>query len=303
MMSIVCPLDNDSADGCPWVYRSGIIRDLPNYGVKECDQCKMVTHEADLREFVSYESGSMHNWAAGYGGSLSTPEEDISRRVQSIKSVSLNNNVRKILDFGSGAGEMITALSKDFTVFGLEPEDEARERCLSIGLKAYSSTDEIIRSKESFDLVTLFHVVEHFYDPFLELGRIHNLLNPGGLIILETPNSQDILLEKYKSKPFSEFTYWSHHPMLHSKYSITALVLGAGYEIVVETGVQRYGLSNHMYWLSKGLPGGHNIWKSFFSQTTENSYKDDLIQREVSDTLWVVAKKPLHKLETGEKSV
>ena len=91
--------------------------------------------------------------------------------------------------------------------------------------------------------------------------------------------------------------------MLHSMKSLNALVSNSGYKVLIETGVQRYGLANHMYWLTKGSPGGHVIWENFYSQITESSYKDDLVNRELSDTLWLVAKKLSPKQEADKKNV
>lgn len=291
--TIDCPSGNESSEICPWAPRSGSIRDFPKYGVVECLNCHLVTHETDLRDFIDYKSGSMHDWASGYGGTLETPKEDILRRLEAIIALSNKNEINSILDFGSGEGEMVFALSEFFKVSGLEPEDNARKRCIKQNAEVFESNEEIQNKNLTFDLITLFHVVEHFYAPYLELNRILNLLNPGGRLIIETPNSQDALLTKYQSSAFSEFTYWSHHPMLHSANSLVKLLEKAGFEIEENTSVQRYGLANHMFWLTSGRPGGHVIWGEMFSRETESSYGKDLVNRGISDTLWVVAKKPL----------
>lgn len=233
----------------------------------------------------------MHDWASGYGGTLDTPKEDISRRIDAVKFLASQNQINSILDFGSGKGEMVFALSEFFSVSGLEPEDNARQDCLKGNAEIFASAEEIHGLNRKFDLITLFHVVEHFYTPFLELNQIYRLLNPGGCLIIETPNSQDALLTKYNSKAFSEFTYWSHHPMLHSKNSLAKLLEKSGFEIDQKSFVQRYGLSNHMYWLASDQPGGHVIWSKSFSAETDNSYRKDLVEQECADTLWFVAKK------------
>ena len=232
----------------------------------------------------------MHDWAAGYGGTLDTPKEDISRRIAAINSLASQSQINSVLDFGSGKGEMVFALSEFFNVSGLEPEDKARKDCLEENAEIFASAEEIQGLNRKFDLVTLFHVVEHFYTPFIELDRVLNLLNSGGHLIIETPNSQDALLTKYKSKAFSEFTYWSHHPMLHSPNSLVKLLEKSGFEIVENTYVQRYGLSNHLYWLSNGQPGGHVIWDETFSERTEAAYRDDLVNKEISDNSFKVSR-------------
>jgi len=269
--------------------------------VEECSNCHLVTHERDLREFIDYQSGSMHSWASGYGGTLETPKEDISRRVEAIRTLSQSHVIKRILDFGSGNGEMIAALSEFFSVEGLEPEEQARAKCLSDGKRVSASIDELTKSSAKFDLVVLFHVIEHFYNPKIEFARIYNLLNPGGLLILETPNAEDALLTKYKNEAFSNFTYWSHHPMLHSSVSLSNLVTTAGFSNIDAKMVQRYGLANHIFWMTHQKAGGHVYWEDKFSSTTEASYAQDLISQGIADTLWLQATKP-HNLGNNEKS-
>lgn len=298
--SIECPSGNASADNCPWKKRNGSIRDFPEYGVEECSDCQLVTHERDLREFIDYQSGSMHSWAAGYGGTLETPKEDISRRVEAIINLSQSHKINRILDFGSGNGEMIAALSDHFTIEGLEPEEQARVKCISEGKKVSASIEELTNSSAKFDLIALFHVVEHFYNPKIEFARIYDLLNPGGLLIIETPNSEDALLTDYQNEAFSNFTYWSHHPMLHSRVSLSNLVTSAGFcNLDVKT-VQRYGLSNHLYWMTHQKAGGHVYWENKFSPSTEASYAQDLIKQGKADTLWLKAEKPVNSNSEAE---
>ena len=299
--SIECPSGSASADNCSWKKRKGSIRDFPEYGVEECSDCHLVTLERDLRQFIDYQSGSMHSWAAGYGGTLETPKEDVSRRVEAIKSLSQIHKVSRILDFGSGSGEMLDALSEFFIVEGLEPEEQARAKCISAGKKVSASIDELTKSSAKFDLVTLFHVVEHFYNPKIEFARILDILHPGGILVIETPNSEDALLTEYQNEAFCNFTYWSHHPMLHSSLSLTNLVSAEGYKDVDVRGIQRYGIANHLYWMTHQKAGGHIYWGDKFSQSTELAYAQDLIDRGKADTLWLQATKP-HNLSNNEKS-
>jgi len=81
--------------------------------------------------------------------------------------------------------------------------------------------------------------------------------------------------------------------MLHSMRSLTALTENSGFEKVEYRGIQRYGLSNHLYWLAEGKPGGHTLWEKIFSAGTESSYSNDLMKEGLTDTLWVVAQKPI----------
>ena len=233
----------------------------------------------------------MHNWASGYGGTLANPVEDISRRVNEILELSKSFEIKSILDFGSGSGEMISALSEHFEVEGLEPEEQARLSCNEQGMRVHASTEEVKSKEIRFDLVTLFHVVEHFYKPDVELAEIYELLKPGGLLLIETPNSQDALLTKYQSIPFANFTYWTHHPMLHSNKSLASLVTRNQFKLISNSGTQRYGLENHFFWLTNNKPGGHIEWVGMFSESTNLNYEKDLVSQGLADTIWLLAQK------------
>lgn len=80
------------------------------------------------------------------------------------------------------------------------------------------------------------------------------------------------MLVKYELNVFQNFNYWSHRPMLHSHESLATLVLRNGFSIVENVGLQRYGLSNHLYWLVKGQPGGHDIWSNLLTEQSNNNY-------------------------------
>lgn len=233
----------------------------------------------------------MHDWAAGWGDSLPGPANDITRRVASMRDLEMKYRFKSILDFGCGSGGMIKALSTLYETLGIEPDLAARELAIQKGAKVYESANLAIDDSVQVDVVSLFHVVEHFYDPTIELQRIHNLLRPGGLVVIETPNSDDALLSKYKNSEFQNFTYWSHHPMLHSHKSLQALVERNNFTVLENLGIQRYDLNNHLYWLSKGLPGGHEVWRGATSDDAIEGYAKSLIANKTCDTLWLVAQK------------
>jgi 2-polyprenyl-3-methyl-5-hydroxy-6-metoxy-1,4-benzoquinol methylase len=276
-------------DGCRFVNRPGSIRDAPEAGIKECRECSLVIHDMDLRHLVAYESSSMRNWSSGYGLGTTKPSSDTSRRLNSVLDLSKENQISKVLDFGCGEGSMLRELSKNFSVCGFEPDKQAREICARSGFEVFSDYGNLQTNGTKFDLITLFHVVEHLYEPSNVLSQLKSFLRPGGLLVIETPNSMDALLTLFESEAFQNFTYWSHHPMLYSPTALGHLVSRSGFKVVKNICVQRYSLANHLYWLSKSRPGGHEIWQEMFSDQASEEYSNCLIDREISDTLWLVA--------------
>ena len=81
--------------------------------------------------------------------------------------------------------------------------------------------------------------------------------------------------------------------MLHSSLSLTNLVSAARFSNIEVKTVQRYGLANHLYWLTHQKAGGHVYWENRFSQITETSYAQDLIEQGKADTLWLTAIRPI----------
>lgn len=286
-----CPLGIYSSSKCATKSIPGRVRDFPEVGLKKCMNCGVTIHDQDLRSIVDYSTGSMHGWKNMDTKEHDVPEEDCERRLRDVTRLCESFGFKTILDFGSGKGQMLEILSKNFSVTGLEPEKLARDQCTKSGFQVYSDFPEIINSRVDFDVVVLFHVIEHLYNPKETLTDIYNLLPVGGIIIIETPNADDALLTLYKNLSFANFTYWSHHPILYTSYSLEEIVKSVGFKVIENTGVQRYSLENHLHWLAENKPGGHEILKGLFSDETKEGYNADLIRLKQNDTLFLIAQK------------
>jgi 2-polyprenyl-3-methyl-5-hydroxy-6-metoxy-1,4-benzoquinol methylase len=289
-MSITCPVKSGSTDACEWKSIPGKVKDAPNVGVRQCSDCGLITHAEDLNQLVDYQAGSMHDRNLDSDNSQETALIDLERRLKQLRNLSADFSLDIILDIGCSSGAMLTKMSDEFTVVGIEPDESARSEAISFGHTVYDSLESARASNVKSDAVTLFHVVEHLYDPQTLLKSIQEILNEDGLLIIETPNASDILSNQYGCLAFQNFTYWSHHPMIHSHNSLELMVEDCGYEVLENVGVQRYNLNNHLYWLAKGSPGGHEKWRDFVPQEVLMSYSKLLVEKQVSDTIWLVAK-------------
>ena len=104
----------------------------------------------------------------------------------------------KALDIGCGRGEWLELLSENgFAVKGVDLDAGMLEACQKINLDV-SKFDGIkyLKSQEdeSLDVISAFHVIEHIPFESLQILVYESLrvLKPGGLLILETPNAQNI---------------------------------------------------------------------------------------------------------------
>jgi hypothetical protein len=106
-------------------------------------------------------------------------------------------------------------------------------------------------------------------DPRKILAELGDLLGPKARLIVEVPSADDALLTLYDCDAFQRFTYWSQHLFLFNASTLMLLAKQAGLRVIATQHYQRYPLSNHLYWLSQGKPGGHQLWS--FLDTTELS--------------------------------
>jgi 2-polyprenyl-3-methyl-5-hydroxy-6-metoxy-1,4-benzoquinol methylase len=105
-------------------------------------------------------------------------------RLTGLKSGSL-------LDVGSGTGHFASVMKKSgWQVKGVEINEKARKfSATSLDLEVIAP--ELISGleSESFDCVTMWHVLEHFHDPFRYISEIKRLIKPGGFCLIALPNS------------------------------------------------------------------------------------------------------------------
>jgi hypothetical protein len=102
---------------------------------------------------------------------------------------------------------------------------------------------------------------------------------------VEVPSSSDALLSLYNSVPFQNFTYWSPHLFLFNPDTFKKLSKKADLSLNWVKSIQRYPLSNHLHWLSHGLPGGHEKWSFLDSPNLTSAYEETLASLGITDTL------------------
>ncbi|MDD4601885.1 MAG: methyltransferase, partial [Negativicutes bacterium] len=89
----------------------------------------------------------------------------------------------------------------------------------------------------------------------------------------------------YNNTPFSHFTYWSCHLFLFKAKTLEMLVSQVGLKINYIKQIQRYPLSNHLFWLVNGEPGGHQKWHFLDSPELFTIYEKQLAAIGKCDTL------------------
>ncbi len=102
-----------------------------------------------------------------------------------------------LLDVGTGTGDFIlSAKEQGWDVRGIEPNHKAREKAKNKDLSVYKSLEDL--RYENFDVITLWHVLEHVPELDSTIKKIESLLNPGGVLIIAVPNFRSFDAKYYK---------------------------------------------------------------------------------------------------------
>lgn len=114
---------------------------------------------------------------------------DARGRVRAVKRIA-GHSPSRILDIGCGKGLLLKALSDcGWSVAGTEMSESSCAYANSIGVPVFAGAiGDAPFEHESFDVITLFHVLEHLPRPREALSIILELLRPGGILIVEVPN-------------------------------------------------------------------------------------------------------------------
>ncbi|MCH7759958.1 class I SAM-dependent methyltransferase [candidate division TA06 bacterium] len=135
------------------------------------------------------------------------------QRIALVKKAKPRGN---LLDIGCGRGYfMKLARDHGFKVIGIDVSKNAVQYARSaFGLPVTVKTlDELRAASEAYDVITLWHVLEHFIDPFEELQKIGALLAEEGVCFIEVPNLYSLKFMLSRSK-------WGggNHPLYHRTF-------------------------------------------------------------------------------------
>ncbi len=133
---------------------------------------------------------------------------------------------KTICDVGSGFGFFLHEAKKQgYTSIGIEPSKQLasnQEKRYDIPSFVGTLGEYLQVDQRGFDVVTCIHVIEHVQNPKQFISLLVQLVKPGGLLYLETPNSDGHLL--YAEKGEYTFLIPPEHLWLFSQESIKNLL-------------------------------------------------------------------------------
>jgi 2-polyprenyl-3-methyl-5-hydroxy-6-metoxy-1,4-benzoquinol methylase len=150
-----------------------------------------------------------------------------------LKFVSCPANAKlKILDIGCGSGEFLAGIDSDrFEKYGLEINLEGVDKCREKNIEVINR--DIKNSgfnTGSFDVITMWHVLEHLDKPVDLLLEVRRILKSNGVLVISTPNTDSLGFRYGRDN-------WFHldsprHLILYNFKSLEYLLRRTGFKII-----------------------------------------------------------------------
>lgn len=240
-------LMSEIKDHCPLCHSKDleVWANLDKYPVSKCKSCSFVfTMNIDHAELTKlYQQENYYTEQGGSGFHVSESNTNtfdstndgyfIKYRLNpAAKLLSDPKNIR-YLDIGCSSGHMLQIARKlGWKPKGIEISPVAVEFGKKQGLDIEQSTvDDFDFKPNSFDLISMFHVLEHVFHPKEELIKIRKALSPNGFLIIEVPNISSLpsLIRKSSWKGLLV----PYHLWHFNKLTLPKLLDDAGYEVVI----------------------------------------------------------------------
>ena len=197
---------------------------------------------------------------------------------------------KSVCDYGAGFGGFIRRAAQ---VAGRCAGVELRAHCHAYAAENFPDIPfvaDIEALDDHFDIITMFHVLEHLPGALETLRRLRARLNPDGHLIIEVPHAKDFLIQSVEIPEFRDFTFWSEHLVLHTQDTLCGLLQAAGFSDVRVWHEQRYGFTNHLNWFLNRKPGGHDALGNLEDPLLEAQYRESRERDGTSDTLMAEAR-------------
>lgn len=171
-----------------------------------CDDCTlrftdMVPGEEEIGAYYKSDDYISHTETAK--GFINSVYHSVRRRTLLQKKALIRQKTGKttgnLLDLGCGTGAFLQVMqAAGWMVKGLEPDPGARAIAASRGIDVSAISAFFHLPQHSFDVITLWHVLEHVHQLHAYVEQFSKLLKPDGLLVIAVPNYTAADAEHYQ---------------------------------------------------------------------------------------------------------
>lgn len=192
-----------------------VLKDLSvsgeSFPLVKCGHCSLVfTQDVPDQEDIMpyYKSEQYVSHTDTYRGLINRLYHVVRKftlkRKRNLILKTLDLSAGSILDVGSGTGGFLNVMKTGgWEIAGIEPDQTAQENALRLhGIQSFPPEALQSLPHESFDAITLWHVLEHVHDLNKEMQQFRQLLKKDGRIFIAVPNHQSYDAFFYK-------TFWA----------------------------------------------------------------------------------------------
>ncbi|MDX2172458.1 MAG: class I SAM-dependent methyltransferase [Bacteroidota bacterium] len=209
-----------------------------DFSIVSCNSCNFKFTNPRPED---YKLGDYYK-SEDYISHSNTSKGFISKLYKSVRNYTLNKKLKlisgyvsrgTILDYGCGTGMFLNVCQNSgWKAFGMEPDEGARKIASEMGLNVFSDKGKIETyiGNERFDIITLWHVLEHVTDLEETLNFFKTKLNQNGALIIAVPN-----YTSFDAKHYKEF--WAAYDVPRHLYhfeieTIQKLLSPCGFKLV-----------------------------------------------------------------------
>jgi len=163
------------------------------FQIQRCTRCNFLftnprPDAESIGKYYQSENYISHSGKSNFFGSIYRIARRYALRSKYNLITQFQESAGTILDYGCGTGELLKYfLEKNWKISGVEPSTYAREKAsILTGQKIYQSIDPANQS--AFDVITLWHVLEHIHNLNETIEVLKKILKPEGTLFIAVPN-------------------------------------------------------------------------------------------------------------------
>lgn len=262
-----------------------------NFKIVKCDKCTLIftnprPKSSALDKYYESEEYISHtNTATNLIGTIYKTVRSIAlkSKVNLINSLSTKGS---LLDYGCGTGHFLNAAYQNgWKVKGIEPSDNASSNAIS-EIKGFIIKD-IQNVNGKFNIISLWHVLEHIADLRATIQSLINKLEETGKLIIAVPNP-----ESYDAQIYRE--HWAAYDLPRHLYHFSQNSLAQllnSFNLQIDSVQPMKFDSFYVSLLSEKYKSGKsNYVKSFINGYKSNSYAK-INNNNYSSLIYIVSKK------------